>query len=221
MSGGPTPLVIIGGGEHARVVLDAARSRPDLWTPAGYADSGPIAETERRGAVPYLGDDAAAAPEALRLGACVVLGFAALGSARKRRELVAYWTAARVPFGIVVHARAWVSPEAVLEPGVVVLAGALVVTGAHVGAHAVLNTAAVIEHDVRIGAFTHVAPGAILGGGAEVGDDCHVGLGARVRDHVRVGQSATIAMGAVVVGPVETGAVVAGVPARPMRRSSP
>ena len=39
-----TPIVILGGGEHAQVVAEAIRSRPDLWELVGFTDpatSGP------------------------------------------------------------------------------------------------------------------------------------------------------------------------------------
>ena len=30
------PLIVLGGGEHARVVIDAARSQGDRWVVQGY-----------------------------------------------------------------------------------------------------------------------------------------------------------------------------------------
>jgi acetyltransferase EpsM len=80
----------------------------------------------------------------------------------------------------------------------------------------VINTAAVVEHDVRLGAHVLVGPGCVIGGGAQVGESSYLGLGCRVRDHIRVGRSAIVGMGAVVVSDVGDGLTVAGVPARPL-----
>jgi acetyltransferase EpsM len=65
------------------------------------------------------------------------------------------------------------------------MAGAVLQTGARVGAHCVVNTGAIVEHDVVL-----------------------------VRDHTAVGARATVGMGAVVVRDVAEGIQVPGVPAR-------
>lgn len=212
----PRPLVVLGGGEHARVVMDAARSRPDLWTVVGFVDPAPRPETVRLTGVPRLGGD----PEALegaRTGAfAVILGVGGTRATLERQRVVeAYRDLAEGAWARVVHERAWVSPDARVGPGVLVAAGGLVNCGAQLGAHAVVNTGAIIEHDVELGRFSQAAPGAVVGGGVAVGEGCYLGLGSRVRDHVRIGRGVTVGMGAVVVTDVEEGRTVMGVPARP------
>lgn len=199
------PLVILGAGEHALVVADAARSGGNGWDVEEFADEA---------AEPALRQRIAAASAADR--PALVIGFGARASARA--------AAARfdenVTWATIVHDTAWVSPSAVLDPGAVVLAGAMVNAGAHVGRHAIVNTGAIVEHDVSLGDFVHVAPGATLGGGTAVGEHAQIGLGAAVRDHVSIGAGAEVGMGAVVVDDVPAGAVVVGNPARPIERDS-
>ena len=84
----------------------------------------------------------------------------------------------------------------------------------------IVNTAAVIEHDVLVGPLVHVSPAAAIGGGACILAGAVVGLGARVRDHVTVGANAFVGMGAVVVADVPAGQTVVGVPARRKERES-
>jgi acetyltransferase EpsM len=209
----PESLIVVGGGEHARVVIEAARSRPDLWEVIGFADPSPCLETSERLKLPRVGGDG----ECLRLaGTCqFILGVGGHRGGPCRRRLVETYERAGTRWATVVHARAWVSESAVLGPGVVVGAGAVVNSGARIGAHGVINTGAIVEHDVELGAFTHVGPGAVIGGGTRVGADTYLGLGCRLRDHIEVGAGVTVGMGAVVVAPVRGGLVVAGVPARP------
>ena len=77
------------------------------------------------------------------------------------------------------------------------------------------------EHDGQVGAAAHVASGACLAGGVTVGAGAFVGAGATVIQGIRIGAAAFVAAGAVVVRDVPENALVAGVPARILKRLSP
>jgi acetyltransferase EpsM len=218
----PRPLILIGGGEHACVVADAASSTGQ-WEIVAVVDPAPAAEalTIRLQVVRLADDDALRE----RLGSSdsptrpwLVVAVGAVVDGRLRQQVAGRYDQER--WASVVHATAWVSPSAVIEPGAVVMAGAVVNAGARVGAHAIINTGAIVEHDVVVGAFTRVGPGATIGGGTIIGDDVLLGLGAAVRDHIMVGDGATVGMGAVVTSAVAPGDTVAGVPARVLSRTT-
>ena len=200
------PLVILGAGEHARVVAEAAAADSATWRVVELVDQGSDAALRARLDAAGPGD-----------GPWLVLGFGGPPAAR-RRVVEAMGHDAR--WAVVVHPAAWVSPSARVEAGAVVLAGSVVNAGAVVGPHAIVNSSVVVEHDVRVGAFSHLAPGAIGGGGTAIGDDTTIGLGAAGRDHSAIGSRATVAMGAVVVADVPDDATVLGVPARTRARSA-
>jgi acetyltransferase EpsM len=205
-------LVLIGGGEHARVLGEAARAADPPFELAGFIDPAPCDETAARLGVPRLGGDDAL--NAYR-DAVAVLAIGALGPGPARERLAARLDGAVAGWATVVHGRAWVSPTAALAPGAVVFAGAVVHTGARIGRHCVVNSGAIVEHDVAVEDFALISPGVTIGGGARIGRGAFVGLGAVVRDHVRIGPDAFVAMGAVVVRDVPAGARVMGVPAAP------
>lgn len=115
-----------------------------------------------------------------------------------------------------VHPSAVVSPSATLGAGVVVLANAVVNAAATVGIAAIVNTGAVVEHECRIGAGAHVSPHATVTGGARLGDCAWIGAGATVLPGITVGENSRVGAGAVVLHHVTPGAVVVGVPARPL-----
>ena len=82
----------------------------------------------------------------------------------------------------------------------------------------------IVHGHARIGRDVLLSPHVVLGGrsglpGAPViGDGVKIGVGAKVLGPVRVGAGALIGANAVVVKDVEPGAIVAGVPARPIER---
>jgi FlaA1/EpsC-like NDP-sugar epimerase len=80
-------LFVVGGGEHARVVMEAVRSRPERFALIGFVDPQACEETARRLDVPRLGDDGDAAALCAE-GALAVLGVGAVGVSGARRALV-------------------------------------------------------------------------------------------------------------------------------------
>jgi acetyltransferase EpsM len=205
--------VLVGGGEHAKVVLDAARSRPGAWSVVGFVD--PKARDGLLDAgVPWLGGDDLTFRDTGKRSFVIAIG--GFGDATARRRVASEYSAKEVAWATVTHARATVSPSAELGSGVVVLAAAVINPGARIGNHVIINTGAVVEHDVLVGEFAHIAPGAVIGGGTSVGAGTSIGLGARVRDHVRIGRDCVIGMGAVVLEDVADASVVVGIPARPI-----
>lgn len=205
------PVVLVGGGEHARVVAEAVRTRPDLFELIGFVDPEACEETVSRLSLPRLGGDEALSKHKK---AFVLVSVGPTPGSITRERIVNRLVGSVAGFATVVHEAAWVSPSAVVDEGAVILAGAVVNSGARIGPHAVVNSGATIEHDVHLAAFVHIAPGATLGGGATVGASAHVGLSACIRDHIRVGSRALVAMGAVVVRDVPDGVLVKGVPAK-------
>ena len=216
------PLAIIGGGEHAVVVLEAARSRPDVWDVVGFTDRSRQSRLATHQVPPEdLGDDDVLARRLQAdpdRGPALVLGIGGGTRPGDRAASVERFGPA-AEWATIVHASAIVSPSAQLGAGALVGAGAVVQAGAVIGRHAIVNTGAVVEHDVVLGDFTHVGPAVAVGGGTRIGARVFIGLGARIRDHVAIGDDATIGMGAVVVNDVAAGRRVVGVPARDAGRS--
>jgi acetyltransferase EpsM len=218
------PLVVIGAGEHARVVVDAALAGHDRWAVLGVvtaerttADRAADGDASIAG-LEDLGDDTTflARLDATTTAArpALIVGVGAPTEPDVRRAIVARY-ASLARWATVLHPAATLAPSATIEPGAAVLAGAIVGPGAWVGAHAVVNSGAIIEHDVVLGAFSQVGPGAVVGGATTIGDGAFVGLGARIRDHLAIGAGAVVGMGAVVVSDVAADTTVLGVPARP------
>jgi acetyltransferase-like isoleucine patch superfamily enzyme len=89
--------------------------------------------------------------------------------------------------------------------------------GARLGTSVIVNHGAVVDHDVAVGDFSHIAPLAALGGGAKVGRRVLVGSGACILPGVRVADDAVVGAGAVVADHLIEPGIYAGVPARRLK----
>jgi sugar O-acyltransferase (sialic acid O-acetyltransferase NeuD family) len=114
----------------------------------------------------------------------------------------------------VIHRAAYVASDAALGPGCQMLAHATVCAQARLERSVIVNTAASVDHECRIGAGAHIGPGVRLAGRIVVGERAFIGTGAIILPRLTIGDDATIGAGAVVVRDVPAGAVVTGVPAR-------
>lgn len=210
------PLMVIGGGEFARVVIDAAKMSGRLVR--GFVDPELCEETARRFNIPRLGDDSA-------LGNYpndkLILGIGCVAVNDVRRRIVERINVPPSRWATIIDPTAYVSSTAKLAEGVIILAGAVVATGAVIGRHSIINLGATIDHDVEIGNFVHVAPQTAIGGGAEIGHNSYIGMAACVKDHTVVSDKTLVGMGAVVTKTFEQEATLVGVPAREQKKKGP
>lgn len=207
--------VVIGGGGHARTVIDGIRSA-GLAEPVGILDP-QRSTSDAIDGVPVLGGDELLHSLADRGITAFAVGVGGVGDNGPRRAAFLRGVDAGLMPLTVVHASAVVATGVIIGRGSFVAAGAVVNVGVVTGENVILNTGALIDHDCVLGDHVHVSPGATLCGTVRVGTMAHVGANAVVRQQVSVGEGAVVGIGAAVVEDVAEGRTVVGVPAREVR----
>jgi sugar O-acyltransferase (sialic acid O-acetyltransferase NeuD family) len=208
------PVLIVGAGGHAKVLVDAllACGIPIV----GLIDADPAKTGSRVLGVEVIGGDTAVgrfAPADIVL----VNGVGTVASTAARRGVFERFKAQGYRFATVIHPSAVVAPSARLADGVQVMAGCVIQAESAIGQNAIVNTRASVDHDCVVGAHVHIAPGVTLSGGVRVGDNTHIGSGSTVLQGIAIGADCVVGAGSVVLANVPAGSRVGGVPAAPLR----
>lgn len=204
-------IVLIGAGGHARSIVDVLGSK----SIAGYVSPHPA---EAMNPLPWLGDDDTFIAEAQSANIVASIHITLIsghdGNMYPRHKLLSRYAEFTHP--TIVASDATISPTALIADGCAVMHRAYLGPGTAIGNFSVINTGAIIEHDVRIGSNTFVGPGAVICGGVSIGDDCYIGAGAKIRNGVTITDGTVVGMGAVVIGDIQHSDTYVGCPARPL-----
>lgn len=201
----PAPLVLVGSGGHAKVVIDIAIEREI----SVLACIGEFEGIGYRGIPVVVGDDKYR--EYATLGAEVLV---AIGDNSLRVRLAETAASFGLNPATLIGANAHISPTARLGNGTVVMNGAVINADAAISDLVIVNTGATVDHDCSIGRGAHVGPGSNLAGGVSVGADSFIGAGSVIAPGIRIGAGAIVGAGSTIVRDVAAGDVVFGERAR-------
>lgn len=212
-------VLVIGAGGFGREALDVieainARADDPIWDVIGVVDDAPAeihVDRLRARAIRLLGG--VDANRELFDGTSYVVGIGSPSVRKRIADTVEAWGARPATL---VHPSAVIGTRVVMEPGAVVCGGVQISTNVRLGRHAHINPGAVIGHDSLLDEFVSINPGAIVSGEVMVGAHALIGAGAVVLQGLTVGKDSVIGAAACVTKGVAAGAVVVGVPARPM-----
>ncbi len=181
----------------------------DRWQVVGFIDDGHAGEM-LFGLPVFAGD---AYDVRLTRNAIMAVGYPAT-----RRQMVERLAPLELDWCSYIDRRGMVGREAVIGRGAIVLSFAMVASGVRIGDFAYVSSYANVGTGSVIGAFTSVLMGATVGESV-IGDDCVLGMRSGCLDFATLGDGVTLAPYTLVRKPIPAGALVAGSPARIVRRS--
>lgn len=216
-------LIILGTGGNCLDILEAALAvnryaARTVYECVGFLDDNAALHGRQIAGVPVLGP----LKEAARFHDCMfVNGIGSPDNFWRKADIVRTTGLTVERFEAVVHPQSSISSLAQLGRGCVALAGVAVGARATIGDHAILLQGAIVSHDCRLGDYSCVASGACLAGAVDLAASSYIGANASVRGGVRIGSRSLVGMGSVVLQDVPENTVVAGNPARVLRRVVP
>ena len=184
-------LILIGGGGHCASCIDVIEQE-DKFEIAGIVDKD-ITSGSLLG-YPLLGSDEDLREFRLSYDyALITIGQIKSPSTRVRLFELAKSHAYTLP--TVVSPRAYVSKNALIGEGSIIMHDALVNSCADIGRNCIINTKALVEHDAVVEDNCHISTAAIINGGTIVRNGTFVGSNAvaieyvktRVNDFIKAG----------------------------------
>lgn len=205
------PVIILGAGGHAKVLLDILKLRSTSII--GLTDADPQKRGQKVLGYEIIGSDQTLAdypPSEVTL----VNGLGSTGLPGRRKHLFEKYKELGYNFATVIHPTAFLGSEVHLDEGVQIMAGTIIQTSSQIGMNTIINTKASLDHDCQIGAHVHLAPGVTLSGGVKVGQGSHIGTGANLIQNLQIGPESLIGAGSLVLKDLPAQSKVAGVPAK-------
>ncbi|MBV9549404.1 MAG: acetyltransferase [Alphaproteobacteria bacterium] len=212
-----TRIGIIGAGDLGRTVAALLQDDEEFAIAGFYDDKEASRGVKAVDGLPLLGPISEVALAVAFDEALIAIGYRHL---EFRLALFERLRTAAVPFATFIHPSAFVHRTARIAAGAILFPRCVVDAGASVGATSLLNTGCVIAHDSHIGPGNFLGPGVLMAGLVRTGSRCFIGAGTVVKDNVCLEDDCSTGAGAVVVGNVAARTLVAGVPARAMKRWS-
>lgn len=210
------PVIGLGAGGHARVVIEILQHNPKYEVVCLLDTNSELHGKEVSG-IPILGNDTLL-PKLVEQGIrhCFI-GLGSVGNATPRKKLYHLALSHNLEPVNSIHPTALISPSAQTGLGLTAAAYSVINAGVIIGENVIINTGAIVEHDCTIGSHAHIATGARLASNVQVGDGAHIGIGVSIRQCIVIGEGAIVGAGAVVVKDVPAASTVVGTPAKPLR----
>lgn len=103
--------------------------------------------------------------------------------------------------------------------GTCILSNAVITVDVKIGKGSLINKAAIVSHDAQVGEYCEISPGAKLLGRSKVGNYTEIGAGAIILPGITIGDNCKVGAGAVVTHNFPSNSIIAGVPAKLLRRN--
>jgi sugar O-acyltransferase (sialic acid O-acetyltransferase NeuD family) len=118
-----------------------------------------------------------------------------------------------------VHPSAYISNSAIIGEGTYIQPHAIIWSQTLIGDSVVISPSSMVSHHSVVGSGCLVSTLSSIGTGVTIGEKVFVGMGSTIMTGVKmIGSNSVIGAGSVVIHDVDAGTVVAGVPAKTLKK---
>ncbi len=210
-------IVILGAGDHGRVIRDIASYHNNLNL-VGFIDDKKEFIGKEIDGLKVLGSfsDLKDLINEERIEGI----FLGIGNNKLRASFYERYKNLGLKLPNLFHPSAIISKNVKFGEGVIVMEGVIIKTGTYIGNNVCLNTGCQLDHYNYIDDHSHIYPGAILAGAVKVGKYSYVGPGAVIGQYFTIGNNSFVGMGSVVTKNVPDNVTSYGSPAKIIRKNS-
>lgn len=206
-------IVIIGGGGHAKVLINIIKKNNN-FSIIGYLD---FIDNGKILSVGYLGKDEII-EQLIKNGLKnITFGIGKINSSNTRENIIKNFINYNIKFPKIISNSAIINEDVEVGKGVQILDGVIINSGSFLSDFCIVNTHATLEHDCFIGKYTHIAPGVTISGGVKIGDSVLIGTGATIIQGIKICNNAIIGAGSVVVKDITEEGTYVGNPCRKLK----
>jgi sugar O-acyltransferase, sialic acid O-acetyltransferase NeuD family len=168
-------LILVGFGGHANACLDIIENSKK-YKILGYVD-----KKKRPSSLKYLGNDS-------------ILNkiqkknlFIGIGQIKKNpRKKIFNFLSKNNKFPKIISKTSVISKNSTIGDGTIIMNNVHIGPNVKIGKNCIINTGAIIEHDVTINNHCHISTGAIINGGSEIGENSFIGSGSVVKQGIKI-----------------------------------
>ena len=140
-------------------------------------------------------------------------------SFNKRAEYIGSFGLPDERFVSIVHPKANIGKSVKMGTNCLVMAGVVITSNAIIGDHVCILPNTVVHHDAKIGPYTMIGSNVAVAGGTSIGKNCYIGSGSNIINGINIGDGVLVGLGSNVIKDVPAHSIVAGNPARQLRKT--
>jgi sugar O-acyltransferase (sialic acid O-acetyltransferase NeuD family) len=214
----PENLIIVGAGGDGRNTAEIVESMPDAWNLVGFLDDDEKKQNVHINGVPVLGKTSDVY-KFQKHRFMLLVGNP--GNLFIKKRLITNLGLPDKQFATLIHPKATFSKNAIIGNGSVILSGSTVMANAVIGKYCYIASNVNIGHDSIINDYSFIAPLVGIPGNVKIEEGVFLGICSCVRGGVTIGRWSIVGMGSVVTADVPPYHVVAGNPARVLKKLNP
>lgn len=207
-------IILIGAGGHAKSVAEVIKYASSSYIIDGLIDL-EAPKDKCWDNIDYLGSDETA-PDIAGKNVHVSVGM--IKDLKIREKIYQFYKVKGAEFPVICSQHAFVSTDAEIGEGSIIMHQAFVNAGASIGVNCIFNTKSTVEHDVKIGDHCHAGPGATINADCTIGNNVFISSNVTITRGVKIGKNCIIGAGSVIIKDVEDNSVVFGVPGKFQRK---